>query len=41
VGRLVPGFEHLAGLRDRMLRVTSGSLRVIARSRVGSGEDAF
>jgi hypothetical protein len=31
LGRLVPGFEHWASLRERMLRVTSGSMRVIAR----------
>lgn len=29
--RLIPPFERLAALRERMLRVTSGSLRVIAR----------
>lgn len=38
IGRLVPGFEHWAGMRDRMLRVTSGSLRVIARRRADSKE---
>jgi SAM-dependent methyltransferase len=31
VGRVVPRFEHWPSMRDRMLRVTSGSLRVIAR----------
>jgi SAM-dependent methyltransferase len=40
IGRLVPGFEHWASMRDRMLRVTSGSLRVIARRPGGSGEAA-
>jgi SAM-dependent methyltransferase len=29
--RLIPPFERLPALRERMLRVTSGSLRVIAR----------
>jgi SAM-dependent methyltransferase len=38
VGRLVPGFEHWTSMRDRMLRVTSGSLRVTARRRGDSGE---
>jgi 2-polyprenyl-3-methyl-5-hydroxy-6-metoxy-1,4-benzoquinol methylase len=33
IGRIVPGFERWAVARDRMLRVTSGSLRVIARRR--------
>ena len=32
IGRLVPDFEHWASMRNRMLRVTSGSLRVIARA---------
>jgi SAM-dependent methyltransferase len=41
VGRLVPGFEHWAGMRDRMLRVTSGSLRVIARRPADSEEPAI
>jgi hypothetical protein len=36
---IVPGFEHWAGIRDRMLRVTGGSLRVIARRR-GDSEEA-
>jgi len=34
VGRAIPRFENLGILRDRMLRVTSGSLRMIARRRV-------
>ena len=36
VGRVIPKFEDLAILRGRMLRVTSGSLRIIARRRVNS-----
>jgi hypothetical protein len=31
IGRILPGFEHWRFVRGRMLRVTSGSLRVIAR----------
>lgn len=31
IGRIVPGFEHSAGMRNRMIRVTSGSMRLIAR----------
>jgi len=31
VGRILPGFEHWPAMRERMLRVTSGSLRMIAR----------
>lgn len=33
--RLLPRFEEWPGMRNRMLRVTSGSLRVIARRRSG------
>jgi hypothetical protein len=40
IGCLVPGFEHWAGVRERTLRVTSSSLRVIARRPGGSGETA-
>jgi 2-polyprenyl-3-methyl-5-hydroxy-6-metoxy-1,4-benzoquinol methylase len=31
IGRIIPGIEHTAAMRDRMIRVTSGSMRVIAR----------
>jgi hypothetical protein len=34
LGALVPRFEDLPVFRDRMLRVTSGSLRAIARLRI-------
>lgn len=37
IGRLMPGFEHWGSMRDRMVRVTSGSLRVIARRRADAG----
>jgi hypothetical protein len=33
-GRVLPHFERAAWLRDRMVRVTSGSLRLIARKAV-------
>ena len=33
IGRIIPRFEDLELMRDRMLRVTSGSLRIIARRR--------
>ena len=38
IGRLVPGFEHWGSMRDRILRVTSGSLRVVARTAERSQE---
>lgn len=34
LGRVLPHFERAAWLRDRMVRVTSGSLRLIARKAV-------
>lgn len=36
VGFIIPKIENLGILRDRMVRVTSGSLRIIARRRVRS-----
>jgi SAM-dependent methyltransferase len=36
LGRVVPRFEHWSLFRDRILRVTSGSIRVIARRPIGT-----